>query len=203
MSRICLILTATMFALGCNRPDAAKVIVAPYSRITESTEPESATTTPETEPQLGELVRYEGDWIVNARRNDQRVVMKNEACDITVYTQKSTGCWGARLQRSMKMTFHPATNTYSAKIKWSNGDDINSHIRTPWLDHDLRGEWDDDSQTFTWIGKSDTNELLRELTIETVFHNENRQEHSITPTPLDTSNEFLKHYAQETMSRIW
>ena len=203
MIRLCSILAVAVLALGCNRPDAPTSKVATETKAAESNKSNHATPPLTTKHQIGELVRYEGDWIVNARRSDQRVVMKNEACEITVYTQKSTGCWGARLQRSMQMKFHPATNTYSAKIKWSNGDDINSHRRTPWLDHDLQGEWDSDSKTFTWTGKSDTNELLRELTIETIFHSENRQEHSITPTPLGISNEFLKHYTRETMSRIW
>lgn len=205
MSRHFYVLILVLLALGCERPGAPESVVHTSGAI-GSINSEIATLAIVNKLELGELSRYAGNWVVNGNRNDRRVVLKDGKSEITIYTQKSSGSLGNHFQRSMQMTFDPETRQYTAKIKWSNGGDVKSHIQTPWLDHQLRGTWDEESRTFIWIGKSDTNEVLRELTIETKFLNANRQEHSITPSPLwvdgKMDDETSRCFARDTMARI-
>lgn len=131
---------------------------------------------------LAELVRYEGDWFVAEHRRNVRVVSDSGVNWIETYYQGHGIC--GSFQWSMKMTNDQSSIKYSAKIKWSGfRSGFKHHRKLPWQPYELIGQWDPQSQTFTWT----PNDPTLECTVKTVFHS---KDHQVVSFSSDTDFEF-------------
>lgn len=130
----------------------------------------------EPEDEFAELTRYEGDWIINGDRHSMRVVSNREGSAVQTFTTEFHENFGCPFTRftTMRMTFDPKTGVYRARIKWSGGK-VEEHLRTPWLPHDLVGEWNSETETMTWANEKFVNHMFGKLEITTKFQDENNQ----------------------------
>lgn len=125
------------------------------------------------EPGLGELARYDGDWFVREHRTQQRVVTDRGEDWIETYFQSHGTC--GYFQWSMRMSYNLATDKYTAKIKWSEfADGFNSHRKLPWKEFDMNGRWDAASKTLSWTAES-SDDRISKCVVKTVFDSPNHQ----------------------------
>ena len=148
-------------------PDPDLFSIGTYSPQSASQEPEK---------NLGQLARYEGDWIIARNRRSVRVVSHSDANSIqtfqSVYSD-NFGCPGVSFY-SMRMTFDPASGEYRGQVKW-DGNTIEEHLKQPWLPHDLIGTWNPETKTMTWANAIDADHQFKRIEITTHFPDDNKQ----------------------------
>lgn len=125
---------------------------------------------------LGELARYDGDWIINGDRRSLRVVTHRQSNLIQTFAAEYRENFGCPFTQycSMKMTFDPATKRYRAKVKWGGRTNV-EHFQEPWLPHDLVGTWNGETKTMTWTNNADVDHTLKRLEITTQFPDTDKQ----------------------------